>query len=84
MTNKFNFDDSLSSEMALPPTIDSIAALNASYATLVKVLNKRVPGLANEVLGALDDLYVGNKDMPARFAIAQLAATVRVISNSNE
>lgn len=84
MPKKYKFEEALSSDMPLPPTIDSLAALNSGYAALVHVLNKREPGLADDVLTSLDSLYEMNKDLPARFAIAQLAATLKVIGNKNE
>lgn len=84
MPNNYKFEEVLSSEMPLPPTIDSIAAVSSGYAALVHVLNKRDPGLAEDVLSALDSLYEMNKDLPGRFAIAQLASTIRVVGSKGE
>lgn len=69
--------------MPLPPTIDSIAALNGAYAALVFAVDKRLPGFSDEMLSVLDALFEKNKDLPGGVAIAQLASGVKTVKDAN-
>lgn len=81
MTEKYNFENSLSENMPLPKQDVAIYSLNAGLAALVRTLNDESPGLADKLLRNFDKVYAQNEGNPDfQLAFAQLAAMTKMIA----
>ncbi|WP_333870324.1 hypothetical protein [Kosakonia cowanii] len=78
----YEFEASLSQNMDTPDDTTSIHALNGAYAVLVRTLDDKIPGFADELLANLDRFYNQNEGQHfTQLAIAQIGVRVKTLTS---